>query len=351
MMSKITIGVAGLGRIGWGFHAKGLAKHPDFELVAVADMEPDRRAQAESELHCKAVETFDELLAAGLDAVVIATPTHLHKDMAVKAFARGLHVLLEKPMALNPDEAKAIVKASEAAGKTLTVYQPHRLAAYFRHLKAIVESGRIGRVYWVRTGMFNYARRNDWQSLVKFGGGMLNNYGAHGVDQLMGLVGFDVKRVFCDMMRVATLGDADDVVKIVMETRQGVVAEVEISMASALNPYKIMVWGTHGGILYNGGMSSGTFEVRAFDPATLPPKDLNEKLASTNREYPSDAIAFTEEKIPMDPSLGIDVFADFAASIRTGAAPAVKPAETLAVMEVLERCRKDSGEIRDFTGG
>jgi predicted dehydrogenase len=351
-MTKIQIGVAGLGRIGWGFHAKGLVKHPDFELLAVADMEPERRAQAESELGCKAVESFDDLIAIpGLDAVVIATPTHLHREMAVKAFAKGLHVLLEKPMALDPGEAMAIVKAAGAAGRKLTVYQPHRLAAYFQQLRQIVRDGKIGRVYWIRTGMFNFARRNDWQSLLKFGGGMLNNYGAHGVDQILGLIGFDVKRVFCDMMRVATLGDADDVTKIVLETRQGVIGEVEISMASALNPYKLMVWGTHRAILYNGGMSSGTFEVRSFDPGQLPPKELNDRLASENRQYPADSIAFVEEKIPLNPALGIDVFANFAASIRTGQAPAVKPEETLAVMNVLERCRKDSGDIQDFTGG
>ena len=350
-MAKIKIGVAGLGRVGWGFHAKGLVNHPDFELKAVADMEAERRTQAEKELGCQSFTTFEDLIAnTSLDAVVIATPTHLHREMALKAFAKGLHVLLEKPMAMNPQEANDIARAATAAGRKLTIYQPHRLAAYFQQIRRIVQSGKIGQVYWVRCGMFQYARRNDWQSLVKFGGGMLNNYGAHAIDQLLPIIGYDVKRVFCDMQRVATLGDADDVVKIVLETKQGVVGEVEISMASALSPYKLMVWGTHGGIMYGGGMSSGQFEVRWFDPAQLPAKELNEKLASTNRQYPSDNIAFTEEKIPLDQSLGIDVFADFAASIRTGKTPAIDPAETLAVMDVLARCRKDSGDIRDFTG-
>lgn len=344
-MNKIRIGVAGLGRIGWDFHAKNLVKHPDFELAAVADMEADRRAQAEKELGCRAVAAFDDLLDAGLEAVVIATPTHLHREMAVKAFARGLHVLLEKPMALDPAEARAIAAAAEAAGRTLTVYQPHRLMAYFQHLRRLLDSGIIGRVYWVRSGMFNFARRNDWQSLLKYGGGMLNNYGAHGIDQVMALIGFDVKRVFCDRMRVATLGDADDVVKVVLEGPTGMVGEVEISMASALNPYRLIVWGTNGALLMKGNQ----FEVRRFDPATLKPKELNEKLASTNRQYPADDIAFTEETIPVDGKLGVDVFADFAAAIRTGRPPAVPPKETLAVMDVLERCRRDSGDIADFT--
>lgn len=348
-MDGIKIGVAGLGRIGWSFHAKGLSSHPDFQLMAVADTEPERRAQAQAELGCKAFASFDDMIAnAELEAVVVATPTHLHHDMALNALAKRLHVIIEKPMAMNTAEARDIVRAAAAAGRKLTVYQPHRLAAYFQHLRQIVQSGKIGPVYWIRCGMFNYARRNDWQSLLKFGGGMLSNYGAHGVDQILGLAGFEVKRVFCDLQRVATLGDAEDVAKIVLETRQGVVGEVEISMASVINPYKLMVWGAHGGILYGGGISRGTFEVRWFDPARLPPKALNEGLASANRQYPADNIVFEEEQITIDPSLGIDLFADFAASIRTDRPPAVRPEETLIVMDALERCRKDSGDIQAF---
>jgi hypothetical protein len=98
-------------------------------------------------------------------------------------------------------------------------------------------------------------------------------------------------------------------------------------------------------------MSTGQFDLRWFDPASLPPKALNERLASEGRQYPSDAIAFTEEKIAIDPALAIDLFADFAVSVRSGKPPAVKPEETLVVMDVLDRCRNESGDIRDFTGG
>ena len=342
--AKIRIGVAGLGRIGWGFHCRGLAHHRDFKLVAVADNEPTRRAEAESTLGCSPYADYDDMLdQASLQAVVIATPSHLHKHMALAAFRRGLHVLLEKPMATNYRDAQTIVRAAKRAEKMLTVYQPHRLAAYFQHLRHIIDSGKIGRAYWVRRGMFGYCRRNDWQSLRKFGGGMLNNYGAHALDQVLDLVGYDVKRVFGDLQLAASMGDADDVVKVVVETWEGNIGEADINQASVINPYDLMVWGTCGGIIYRGGQ----FQIRSFDPKQLPDKAVDAHLASADRRYPSDDIEFVDETVPVDGKYQIDVFKDFARAIRTGREPLVRPEQTLAVMRVMGQCRQSSGRIRD----
>jgi len=346
---KIRIGVVGLGRIGWDFHALNLAKHPDYELVAVADPEAERRAQAEKELGCRAHASFDTLLQEQLDAVVIATPTHLHLPMALRAFDQKLHVILEKPMALDLAEGEKIAAAAERAGCKLTIYQPHRLAAYFQQLLQIIGSGKIGQVYWARCGMFNFARRNDWQAFRKYGGGMLSNYGAHAVDQLMGIIGRDITRVFCDLQRVATMGDADDVVKIVLETAKGTLGEIDISMAAALTPSRLMVFGTSGAIALKQTPTGEQFEVRWFDPARLPDKKLNEYLASTDRRYPADDIPFIEELIPLDGTLAINLFSDFAAAIHHNRPPAVPPADTLAVMKIIDLCRANSGDVADFT--
>ena len=344
---KIRIGVAGLGRIGWEFHARTLSKHADFSLVAVADTDANRRREAEQSCGCAAYAAFDDMVADGeLEAVVVATPTHLHRDMAVRALRAGLHVLIEKPMAASHADASAIVRAAADAHRVLTTYQPGRLAASFQHLLRIVCAGRIGRVCWAQRGMFNYARRNDWQSLREFGGGMLNNYGAHGLDQLLQLVGYDVERVFCQMQIVASLGDAEDVVKAVFTTAGGAVGQLDINQASAVRPYELTVWGTVGAIVQEGKQ----FHLRAFDPANLPPKELDRSLASARRQYPSDDIPFVEETIAVDASCGIDVYANLAGAIRDGAPVAVPPQETLAVVQLMERCRESAGNITRMPG-
>jgi hypothetical protein len=131
----------------------------------------------------------------------------------------------------------------------------------------------------------------------------------------------------------------------VVTNGDGVIGEVDVNQASVLKTFDMLVWGARGGIILN----SGKLVVRSFDPDALPPKAVDDRLASASRAYPSDQLDCTEETIEIDPSYQIDVFSDFAASIRTDRAPAVRPEESLAVMDVLDRCRVDSGGIRDFT--
>lgn len=341
---RLRIGVAGLGRIGWAFHCKRLGEHPDWTLAAVADTEPARRQEAVDTYRCEAFADIEAMCAgASLDAVVIATPTHLHEAMVMTALRHGLHILLEKPMAPTFAEAERIVLAAEAAGRVLTVYQPHRLGAYFQHLKAVVSDGRIGRVTMVQRGAFSYARRNDWQSLQKYGGGMLNNYGAHYLDQVLQLIGYDVRRVWCTLQRVASLGDADDVVRIALETEAGVVADCTISQASVgKGPYEFVVWGTSGTAMQAGN----EITVRWFDPARLAPRAVDPSLASAGRKYPAEAIEVREEKVPVNAALQVDVFANLAQAIRGEAPVFVPPRETLALVRLIAQCRESSAGIR-----
>ncbi len=345
MPAKIRIAVAGLGRIGWRFHCAQLAQHRSYKLAAVADTEADRRQEATDAFGAAAyADYYDMLDKEKLDAVVIATPTHLHKDMALAAFRAGLHVVLEKPMAADLADARRIVRAAERVGVKLTVYQPHRLNAYYQHLLRIVQSGRIGPVYWAERAMFSFSRRNDWQSLRRFGGGMLNNYGAHAIDLVLNLIGYDVKRVFGDLMISASVGDADDVVKVLIETRRGALGEVTINQASPINPYVMLVCGRFGGVVYDGR----AFRVRWFDPDTLPEKKVDRRLASADRKYPSDDIEFHEEEIPVDSRLQVNLYTDFARAIRRNEPPLVEPWQTLAVMRVLEKARESSRGVRDW---
>ncbi len=341
-VKPLRIGVIGLGRIGWDFHCAILSKHPSFLLVGVADTEPDRCREAEATYGCPAFTDYRELLEkVPLDAIAIASPTHLHRAMSEAALARGLHVMLEKPMALNTRQAEAIAKAAQQHKRVLTVYQPHRVAAYFQQLRQVVESGIIGKVYHVRRGMFSFSQRNDWQSLRRFGGGMLSNFGAHAMDQVLQLIGYDVERVFCRIGRVASLGDADDVVKIVVQTRQGILGEVDINQACVQPLYELEVIGTTGVISLHGR----EIHVRSFRPSQLPAKRLDRSLASAKRAYPMGSVEYKDQVIPVEDRYTVDVYADFAQAIRTKRPPLVKPDESVALVELIDHCRRYSRKV------
>jgi scyllo-inositol 2-dehydrogenase (NADP+) len=339
---SIRIGVIGLGRIGWDFHCKTLATHPQFSLVGVADTDPQRCREAEDTYGCVAFADYRDLLKLeGLEMVVVAAPTHLHKEIALAAFRRDLHVYMEKPLAVDLAQARSIVRAAQRKNKVLSVYQPHRAMATNRHLAQILDSGVIGQVYQVRYGRFNCVRRDDWQSLRRYGGGMLNNYGAHYLDMLLHLLGYDVKRAFCQLRRVLSLGDTEDVVKIVIEMRNGAIGEVDINQAAAISPFELEVLGTRGAI----ALENDVFHLRFFADKDLAPKKLNRSLASAGRQYPKDQIPFKEQRIPVDKNLKMDLYADLARAIRQGKEPFVKPQETLDVMRLMQQCRQDSGKI------
>ena len=338
---KLRIGITSLGRMGW-VHVQTLAAHPDFTVAGVADPVAERRAEAMAKFGCPAFATHEELIGTGqLDVVVIASPTHLHRPMAVAAFKAGLHVFLEKPMALTVAEARVIAQAAQRARRVLTICQPHRLMAYHQQTKQAIAAGKLGQVYHIKRGGFGWVRRNDWQTLTKFGGGMLNNHGAHYIDQLFDLTGSDIDRLFCRLGHVAALGDAEDVVKLVYQTKAGVLGEIEINMATPRGGYELEVYGTHGTLWKEGN----TLKLKYFIPAELPARELETTLASTGREYPRDNAKFYEESIAIDAKHNIDMFADLAHAIRTGGEPFVKPAETLAVMKMLDRCRKVARHI------
>lgn len=344
MSKRIKVAVIGLGRIGWDFHCPSINRNKKFEFVAVSDPVESRLAEAEALYSVHTYLSAEDLFKCEkLDLVVIASPTHVHKEQTLLALRYGVHVISEKPMSVNVQEAKAMVVASKRMGKLLTVYQPHRYADYFQHLKKIISEGKLGSIVKIKRGMFQYAQRDDWQSLRKYGGGMLNNYGAHALDQLLDLSGRDVKRIFCQLRKVISLGDADDMVSAVYETKEGMLAELDINMASTIEPFSIEIIGKFGTLQYD--ESKRCFHLRYVKGGKLPVKKLQSSLASLNRTYPSDKIQFIDKKIPVSSRYEIDFYQHIADVILKKVSPVVKPEETLALMKLIDQCHVNSERV------
>ena len=107
----LRLGVIGAGVMGSN-HARVLAGLPDTALIGVVDPLPAHRARATELAGCRTFATLDELIAEGVDAVTIAAPTHLHHEVALACIARGIHVLVEKPIASSVEEGQDIVDAA-----------------------------------------------------------------------------------------------------------------------------------------------------------------------------------------------------------------------------------------------
>src|SRR4029450_1789355 len=107
----LRVGVVGVGVMGSN-HARVFTDLPGVRLAGVVDPDPKQRDCVSGALGCPAFGTVKELLAAGVDAVTIAAPTHLHQELALFCIARGVHVLVEKPIAPSAQEGPAILAAA-----------------------------------------------------------------------------------------------------------------------------------------------------------------------------------------------------------------------------------------------
>lgn len=147
----IRIAVAGCGGAAWIGHLPWIWENPNAELVATCALEEaDARLAAERWGAPRWYADYFEMLEREkLDAVVIATPPSTHAALALAATERGLHVLLEKPMARNVQECDAIIEASKRRGTILTLSHEKRFNPGFEKIKQIIEDGLLGDIFYL----------------------------------------------------------------------------------------------------------------------------------------------------------------------------------------------------------
>lgn len=193
-MDVIRVGLVGPGAIG-ETHAAAIRAQDGVVLAAVAG---GSAAQVAACAAGEAVATFeaaDAMLAgADIDAVAICTPSGLHGEPAFAAIHAGRHVLVEKPLAVDPAEAAALVRAADASGLVCGIVSQRRLEPQHATLKALLDSGALGRpriveaaIHWHRSEAY-YAEK-PWRGDPAHGGGSLFNQGIHNLDLMLWLLG------------------------------------------------------------------------------------------------------------------------------------------------------------------
>lgn len=342
-MSKknLKVIVAGLGRIAWQYHLPEIVKHEHFELLAVADPLADRLKEAKETFQVpRTYESFDAMLAGEPEAnlLVLTSPTCFHFDQAMAAMKRGLDVFCEKPLAGCLEEGERMVEAMNKLGRKLMVYQPHRIRPETLTLLDILESGLLGEVFMTRRVCAHYSRRNDWQSQLSLGGGMLNNYGAHFIDQFMYVFGQEPYRVGnCELRRVVSSGDADDVAKITLVAGNGVIGDLDINMAAAIPDNSWVVYGSRG----EAKLASDCWHVKYIREEDLPELPLQGSMAAQGRQYASEGALPWQEKTFSFPPKNDSLFYDYAYDYFALNRPPFVPVETtLNLMRINAACRK-----------
>lgn len=242
-METLRLGVIGAGNVVQGIHLEVLRRRRDASVVAVADSDPVRREEARRRVPGATVlGSYGDLLAIpDVQAVIVCLPSTLQAEAAIAAFESGKHVYVEKPLAANTEDGRAVVSAWRRAGTVGMVGLNYRLHPHYRRAKDIIRSGKLGELVGARS-IFSAPialPQPDWKRSRQAGGGALLDFGSHHVDLVHFLFGQSVREVFADTR--SQQGD-DDSATLQLRLSGGVLVQSFFSL-SAVDEERFDVYG------------------------------------------------------------------------------------------------------------
>lgn len=342
--NPVKVAVVGLGRSGWDIHVARMRGDERFQIVAVADFEADRRKEAEAQLGCEAFRGHRAMLeATDAELVVVSSYSYTHAPIAWEALASGRHVLVEKPVGMSARQVQRTIATAEANGKRFFPFHNYRYAPDFRHVREMMASGMLGEVFEVRIRVQEFSRRNDWQTLRRRGGGVLNNTCPHLLDIALVLLESRVVEVFSDLKLTTDVGDAEDHVRVIVKGANGRIADLLASTSCAFPEPKWTVLGTCGTLVSDGTTS----HIQYFDPDKLMPLTVQAGPAVGRRYGNDDQIPWLEKTLPSEAPVPHDLYDNLYAVLREGAEQEIPPEQILDVVRITEKARRKDG----FYGG
>ncbi len=336
----MRIGLVGYGVGGRYFHAPYIAAAQGIELAGVVTGNAQRRAEvAVDHPGLPVYDTLEDLLAAGVDAVTITTPPQTRRDLVLRALAAGVHVVADKPFAPSAEVARELAAAAEAAGRLLAVFHNRRWDTDLRTVRAVLDSGRLGRLLRVESRF-----ELDQPSTLEAGpqGGLLRDLGTHVVDQMIWLLG-PVASVYAELDHVDLPGGrTDSGFTISLTHRSGVRSRVT---AGKLNRLIEKSWRAYG--------SDGSYLAFGTDVQTQALLAGRSPVAEGERwglEDPAHwgvlRTAQGEETVPSARGAYQDYYTAFAAAARGEGPLPVSAVEGIQLLEVLDAARLSATEGR-----
>lgn len=338
---QLGIGVIGCGLIGRR-RAEAASLHERTRCVAVADPDAEAVTQVASSYDARVVSDWRMIVEApDVDVVCVATPNGYLAEIAIASLQAGKHVLLEKPMGRNVDEARDIARAAERAGRFVKVGFNHRYHPAIARAHAELRSGTIGkpingRAVYGHGGRPGY--ENEWRgdrSLA--GGGELTDQGVHIADLLHWFLGVPQEVYAVTQRAVWPLGDLEDNGFALLRYTDDVVASVHTSWTQWKNLFSLEIFGDRGSLAMQGlGRSYGdetlTIARRAMQGGApeLERVVFDGPDTSWRDEWADFVGAILEDRPYLGgPTDGIVAMATLAAFYRSAAANAPVPVEAV----------------------
>lgn len=330
---KVNMAVIGVGNMG-GSHVKDIATRlPNTNLAAVCDIDRERAERYAAEHHVPAFQDYRELLQqADLDAVVVATPHYAHTPISIAALEKGIHVLVEKPLAAHVNDGRKMTAAYEQARAKYPRIQfgimfMSRTHAHWAKIKEILDSGQLGRLVratWVVTDWYRtqaYYDGGGWRATWRGeGGGVLLNQCPHNLDLYQWF--FGMPRRVAGFAHIGKYHDieVEDEVTAYFEHKNGMMGHFIASTAESPGANQLEIFGEMGKLTFENGKITINHNERS----------MLENIRTSKIAF--DSVPYQPEELPCEPLTDWGhwrVTQAFADAILTGAPLLVHASEGL----------------------
>lgn len=246
----VRVGIVGYGYAGRSFHSYLVPLAEGLQLEAIVSSEPAKRARIPAERGCRAVASFEELIAdPAIDLVVLATPHHTHAPLAIAALRAGKHVVTDKVMCLSVAEADAMIAAAREAGRLLSVFHNRRWDWDYQTVRQVIASGLIGRPYLFEAAVLTSGQPRGWRADPERSGGVLHDWGAHLLDQALQLVPGAVVEVSSHVVRARPEPAIGNFGKLLLRFEDGTLFDISCGNLARQRKPRWYVLGDRGALL------------------------------------------------------------------------------------------------------
>lgn len=262
------IGIVGAGIIGQS-HSDCILKNPDCVLTAVCDTVIERAEEIASLHGAKCFTDYKQMPGnVELDAVILNLPHFLHCEATVFFLEKGVHVLVEKPMAMNVEECEKMIEAAKRSGSKLAVGHVQRYYSSYDEIKKLIKDNTYGKLCMIsETRNINYLPNRPKWFLNKelSGGGIIMNYGAHTLDKIMYVTEDTVEETHAYFGNPLSDDNVEINAQILLKMKSGITANITYCGCPGVNYYETVFYFEQGVAKVYGGpilllSKNGAFE-------------------------------------------------------------------------------------------
>lgn len=248
-MSADPLRVACLG-MGWWSDvlADAIQRSGKLQILSCYTRSEDKRKKFAEKYRCRAVESYEALLAEReIEAIINTTPNDVHLATTRAAAAAGKHVFLDKPIANSIFDGRAITEACRKAGVVLALGYQRRRESHFRYIRQQIDAGRFGKLVNAEANIsrdrLGKVDLSSWRyQAAGMPGGVMLQIGIHYIDVLEYLIG-PVQAVRAQSVQLVLPGDNPDVASLILQHANGALSTLNASYASASEYYLMNVYG------------------------------------------------------------------------------------------------------------